>query len=295
MSLPAQGQEAPPDGHTIEGLQHPESVAEDPAGSFFYASNIGQDMAPAAEDGDGFLARLSPDGSIETLRYLPESESDVTLHAPKGVIVADGRVFTADIDRIFGFDADTREVILEIDLENQGAAFLNDVTAMNAQTLFVSDTEQGVIYRVDVDEEAATPLDVELPSVNGLVYAPEDNVLYAVTFGGDSGGQVWSLELADDGAVAASSSRTIVENGRFDGVVLWPDDQLLISDWGPPEDGAGPALHRVDRTGEMSTAIDLTDWDGPADFACVQGSCWIPDLPANVVRIVRPNARPAAE
>lgn len=295
LPLAVQAQDMPPDGRTIEGLQHPESVADAPDGTAFYASNIGEAMAPSEKDGDGFLSRLAPDGSVETLRYLPGPESDVTLHAPKGVVVADGRVFTTDIDRILGFDADSRELVMEVDLADQGAAFLNDVTAMDGQTLFVSGTDQGVIHRVDVEAETATTLDVDIPGVNGLVYAPDEHVLYAVAFGGDAGGQLWTLQLADDGTVSSATSRTIVEGGRFDGVVLQPNDRLLISDWGPTEGDAGPALHLVGRSQEMAETIDLADWQGPADFTCTEGACWIPDLPASTVRVVRPDARLDAE
>jgi DNA-binding beta-propeller fold protein YncE len=293
LARPAAAQD-PPDGHTIEGdLMHPESVAHDPDADVFYAANIGEKLAPSAKDGDGFIARLSPDGAVETLRFLPASD-DATLHAPKGTVVLDGQLYTADIDRVVGFNLETREKSAEISLADKGVSFLNDIAAMDGQTLFASASNQGKIYRVDLAAGTATALDVDVPGANGVTYAASEGVLYAVTFGGEQGGTLWTLELSADGTVGASSSRTLVEKGRFDGVVLRPNEQILISDWGV--EGAStptPALHRVGEGGTGSvTTIELPGWQGPADFSCAPTrGCWIPDLPGGFVEVVRPDER----
>jgi DNA-binding beta-propeller fold protein YncE len=291
LSLLAQ---APPDGHTIEGLAHPESVALDAANEVFYAANIGAKMAPSAKDGDGTIARLAPDGSVDTAQYLPAPSGDATLHAPKGTVVLDGRLYTADIDRVVGFDLGDRSKIAEVSLADQGVSFLNDIAVMNDQMLLASGSNQGRIYRIDLEAGTATALDVEIPGVNGLAYAASEGVLYAVNFGGDEGGQLWTLTLTADGAVEDTASRTLVEGGRFDGVVLRPDNRILISDWGVA--GASdptPALHRVAAGGTGAVAtIELPEWQGPADFDCSAArGCWIPDLPASVMRVVRPGER----
>jgi hypothetical protein len=94
--------------------------------------------------------------------------------------------------------------------------------------------------------------------------------------------------------VQDTASRTLVEKGRFDGVVLRPDGNLLISDWGAEgADNSTPVLHRVEAAGTGAvTTIELPDWKGPADFACsAMWGCWVPDLPAGMVRVVRPGER----
>lgn len=293
LSVSAVAQE-PSDGRTIDGLQHPESVAVDAEGETFYAANIGKKLAPSEKDGDGFITRLAADGTIETLRFLPSASDDATLHAPKGTVVLDDRLYTADIDRVVGFSLEDRTKVTEVSLEDQGVSFLNDVAVMDDQTLLASGSNQGRIYRVDLDAGTATALDVDVPGVNGLKYSASEGVLYAVTFGGDQGGQLWTLTLNEDGAVEETSTRTLVEGGRFDGVVLRPNGRVLISDWGV-EGASDPtaALHVVgdDGTGEVTT-IELPEWQGPADFECTQArGCWIPDLPGSVVNVVRPGER----
>lgn len=286
--------QTPPDGHTVEGdLMAPESVAYDAAADNFYAANIGKEVKPSAKDGDGFIARLSADGTVETLRYLPAS-NDGTLHAPKGTVVMNGKLYTADIDRIVGFDLEERSKIAEISLGERGVSFLNDIAVMDDQTLVASATSKGKIYRVDLEAESVTELDVDVPGANGLAYAASEGVVYAVTFGGDQGGQLRTIELNERGAVSDSSSRTIVEEGRFDGIVRWSNGSLLITDWGVEGDSAStPALHRIGDAGTGSvTTIKLSDWKGPADFDCAKGhGCWIPDLPGGNVHVVRPGER----
>jgi hypothetical protein len=286
--------QTPPDGHTIDGpLKHPESVAHDAENDVFYAANVGKKLAPSAKDGDGFLSRLAPDGTVETLRFLPATD-DATLHAPKGTVVLDGRLYTADVDRVVGFDLDDRTKIAEIGLKDKGVSFLNDIAVMDDQTLFASATSQGKIYRVDLTAGTATALDVDVPGANGIVYSKADGVLYAVTFGGEQGGALWTIELRNDGTVSDASSRTVLEKGRFDGIARRPNERLLISDWGvkgAPE--SGPALHQVAEGGTGAvTTVELPEWQGPADFSCTEmHGCWIPDLPGSAVEVVRPAER----
>lgn len=285
----------PADGHTIDGgLQHPESVAYDAENDVFYAANIGKKLAPTSKDGDGFISRLAVDGTVDSLRFLPRSGSDVTLHAPKGTVVMDGRLYTADVDRVVGFDLETGETVTEISLEDDGVSFLNDITIVDDQTLFASATSQGSIYRVDLEEETASALDLSISGVNGVVYAREAEVLYAVNFGGDQGGQLWTIEFGADGSVMDTRSRMVKKGGRFDGIVLRPNDTVLISDWGvETAEKTTPALHRVTLgEGGAITTIDLPEWQGPADFTCAETyGCWIPDLPGGTVEIVRPGDR----
>ncbi len=293
LSCSSTAEESSLDGHTIEGLSHPESVAHNPDGDAFYAANIGEELAPTEKDEDGFISRLASDGTVETERFLPSSSDDATLHAPKGTLVLNGQLYTADIDRVVGFDLEERTKTAEISLAEEGVEFLNDIAVLDDQTLLGSATNQGSLYRINLDDETVTELDVEIPGVNGVTYDDSTNELYAVNFGGDQGGQLWTISLDENGEVSDASSRTILEGGRFDGIVLQENEQVLISDWGVENDAeAPPALHVVGDSGSGSVStIELSDWQGPADFTCVDGACWIPDLPASVVHIVRPDER----
>lgn len=285
------GQQPPPDGHTIEGLSHPESVAFAPDGAAAYAANIGDTLAPLAKDGDGFIARLSPDGTIETRRFVPAPGSEATLHAPKGTVVLNGHLYTADVDRVVGFDRATRAQTADIDLRKHGVSFLNDLTVIDGQTLVASATKQGRLYRVDLAAGTATALDVRIPGVNGVAYVADEKRLYAVTFGGDASGALWTLTMDAAGRVQTTSTRRIRAGDRFDGIVH-RDGTVFISAWGV-KGTSGPALYRVAEAGRGAvTRVPLSGWGGAADFDCADGrGCWIPDLPGNAVTVVRPESR----
>ncbi len=285
--------QSPPDGHRIEDLSHPESVTAAPDGNTFYAANIGTDLAPTAKDGDGFITRLDGTGAVATRRFLPADADDATLHAPKGTVVVNGRLYTADVDRIVGFDLDTRRKVAEISLREAGVSFLNALAVKDEQTLFASATNQGTVYRIDLASGTATALEANVPRANGVAYAPEPRTLYAVTYGGEHGGQLRTLSLTNAGTVAETTTRTLQDGGRFDGLVRH-NGALLISSWGVKKDDSHPpALYRIKNAGTGAvTTTPLAEWQGPADFDCTsQRGCWIPNLPGTSVGVVHPSER----
>jgi len=70
---------------------------------------------------------------------------------------------------------------------------------------------------------------VRVPGANGLLYGEDTQTLYAVTFGGEQGDRLWTIELDEAGTVTDTAARTIVEKGRFDGIARQPNGKLLIS------------------------------------------------------------------
>ncbi|PSQ97124.1 MAG: hypothetical protein BRD55_04265 [Bacteroidetes bacterium SW_9_63_38] len=86
----------------------------------------------------------------------------------------DGHLYTADIDRIVGFNRSTREQSAEIDLAAHGVTFVKDIAVGGEQALFASATKQGRVYRIDPASGTATALDVDVPGVNGLACARGD-------------------------------------------------------------------------------------------------------------------------
>ena len=118
----------------ISGFAHPESVLIAP--SLRYVSNIEADLAPLAKDGDGFISILDADGAIIDLRGL------TGLDAPKGMALVGGRLYAADIDRVVGFDPETRDQVFSASIDCPQPCLLNDIVAAGDR-LLVSDTLRG--------------------------------------------------------------------------------------------------------------------------------------------------------
>src|SRR5687768_18220722 len=72
------------DSFTVEGFSTPESAFYDEAADVYLVSNI--NGSPAAKDDNGFISRVSPDGT-PTLKWIDGAAPNVTLHAPKGLAV----------------------------------------------------------------------------------------------------------------------------------------------------------------------------------------------------------------
>ena len=118
------------------GFSEPERVLYDAARDRYLVSNVNGETA--AKDGNGFISVLSPDGSISALEWIKGGEAGVTLHAPKGLAIADGVLYVADIDVVRKFDAETGKALGQIDVP--GSTFLNGLTAAGDGRLYLSDS-----------------------------------------------------------------------------------------------------------------------------------------------------------
>src|SRR5688572_22605966 len=93
---------------TVAWITHrfanPESVLPSADGTFFYVSNVAGEGG--AKDGNGFISRLAIDGTL-----LEREWSKDDLDAPKGLALADGRLYVSDVTQLVVLDAASGEVI----------------------------------------------------------------------------------------------------------------------------------------------------------------------------------------
>lgn len=258
----------------VAQLAAPESALVVPEG--VYVSNMGARPAPSLADGDGYIALLTPDGTMQDSRHLPRTDN--VLHAPKGMALLGRRLYVADIDRVVGFDLDTRAQVFELSLAATGTRFLNDLEVVDQQ-LVVSATDLDTIFVVDPAAYSYRPLIGFVPAPNGLYYDAERRRLYVVGYGRDgSTGALGVIRL--DGRFP--SYRRLNLRGRLDGIARI-GDWLVVTDWGR---GDG-RLHAYHMTRGRILRDVLTGLDGPADLAAdpASGRIWLPEMLANRLRI----------
>ncbi|MGL4178255.1 MAG: hypothetical protein ACRCSN_19540, partial [Dermatophilaceae bacterium] len=240
---------------TVRGLDSPESVVHDPLTDTYLVSNIGGDVpaAATAEDGNGFVSRVAPDGRLLDRAWIGLGRGGVTMNAPKGLALSGRSVFVADIDVVREFDRRTGAAIRTIEVP--GAVFLNDVARWPDGGVVVSDSalvpnadgtgfEAGdgdAIYRVDargrLSTVAAGPY---LDSPNGLTVDRRGRLL-AVSL--DTSNEVYTV---DDGE-RRTVRRTPV--GQLDGLEVLGDGSFLVSSFGES------ATVRVPRQGAAATLL----------------------------------------
>lgn len=261
----------------VEGLGHPESVAWDPASGRAYVSRFGPELKPAQKDGQGLISLLDAQGQLIEERALPKTG---TIHKPKGLWLEQGRLWAADIDRVWVFDPQTGEGAA-VDLA--GARFLNDPVVAGGR-LYVSDTTANRIYQIEPADFLTTPPQVELvleqPGLapNGLWPRPDGGLLIASSPRDRGPGPLYLLAEGDVEAQAITPPL-----GRLDGLAMLHDETIIYTDW------ATGGVYALAPGGQPRLLAE--GFTGPADFALIpEGSGYrlmVPDLVKGQLRILR--------
>lgn len=237
------------------GLQTPESVLHDAEADVYLVSNINGE--PVGRDGNGFISRLRPDGTVESLRWIDGEGGGVRLNAPKGMAVKGDTLFVADIDSVRAFHRITGEPMGARGVS--GADFLNDL-AVADDVLYVTDTGvdasfsptgNAAIYRFAAGGPEAIARGDELASPNGIVI--EGGEMLVVPFGS---GEVRRIPL--DGQGGTGEVVATLPGGQLDGIVRQEDGGLLVSSW------ETSTVYHVTPEGEAHAIIE--DVPSPADI-----------------------------
>jgi sugar lactone lactonase YvrE len=218
------------------GFQHPESVRYDSAADVFYVSNIVGD--PFAKDGNGFISRMRPDGTIDSLHFIASGRNGVTLNAPKGLALVADTLWVADLDAVRAFDVRTGAPVATVDLSSQHALFLNDIAVAPDGSLYITDTgwrmENGKqthpagtdrIFRIAPDRSVSVALATDaLDRPNGITWDARHKRFVVVPIGGSSAIFSW--------APGDTAPRIIGHNSAsMDGVELLPDGRMVVTSW----------------------------------------------------------------
>lgn len=262
------------------GFRSPESVLHDPTADVYLVSNI--NGSPLAKDGNGFISRLAPDGSVLDLKWIDGAAAGVTLNGPKGLSLKGDTLLVADIDAVRLFDRKSGAPIATWTVT--GATFLNDVAVGPDGTVYVTDSGfragpagfepsgTDAVHRFDPSGEHAVLVSgAALGGPNGILV--DGNRVMFVTFGS---GRV-TLVQHEDGTI---SGLPAPEAGQLDGVVKTPSGAIFISSW------EGGAVYRL-LPGGLYTA-EVAELDAPADigFDAVRNRLLIPLFRDNEVLIV---------
>jgi hypothetical protein len=238
------------------GLSYPESVTSD--GQFLYVTNVGKTFDPTAKDGDGFISKVSPDGKTITPFI-----TDAKLNAPKGCGIIRGVLYVTDVDRIVGFQLHTGKKVVDINLSVTGASFVNDIAVKDDYAVFVSATDVGKVFEVNIRTGSYQEV-ANVKGANGLWYDKAQQRLYTCSFdfqnmqGGELGFISWKNNIP-------SYEKLGTLQGAFDGLALIDDHTLIVSDWGALDRPAG-FVQKFDLNTKKATKLDWSVIAGPADF-----------------------------
>ena len=248
-------------------LRTPESVLHDEEQDVYLVSNI--DGPSTAKDGNGFIARITPEGKVDKLKFIEG------LDAPKGMALRGDELWVADIDKVRVFDRVSGKPLRTIDLASQGAVFLNDVATGGDDAIYVTDSDirikgkkervragNGRVYRIGSNGKAEVAAEgEELHSPNGITW---DGLrfLIAESYGHDI--LAWT-----PGSVPKAVMRG---PGAYDGIVVLPNGTVIVSSH--HDDG----LHVAHGTGELQTLFAAKPTPADIGFDRKRNRLLIPSL-----------------
>jgi hypothetical protein len=216
----------------VEGFSTPESVSVGPDG-LYYVSNIGR----TGTDGDGSIRVISGDPFAGTATV---SDLATGLDNPAGTSFVGTDLFVTDGTRVWKIETagerrGEKSVFLTPDSFPRGPGMLNDVAADSNGHLYISDTDEGVIFKANPMGQVSLFLDVgpmnPLRRPNGVIVDSEGLISGAagsVLAVGITGGNLIAI-ASDGGSTQVIASRFGLTIG--DGLAFDRQGRLYIGDF----------------------------------------------------------------
>jgi sugar lactone lactonase YvrE len=252
----------------VKGLEQPESVVQDPTTGALYVSNIAG--AIMQKDGNGFIAKLKPDGTMIARQWVKG------LNAPTGLALHERSLYVADVDELVEINVASGEIVKRYPAN--GALFLNDVAAGGDGTIYASDTPTNTIWRLKDESFEPWLANDTLNGPNGLIV--QDGKLIVAAFGKlPSEGQrqelggLYAIDIEKQSISKLGSSESI---GNLDGLQALQPGAYLVTDW------AAGGLYRVEVKGKTERVLKLGK--GSADFL------YLPETKTAIVPIMLNNS-----
>ena len=210
----------------VRNLQTPESARWDFDQNVWFVSNINGD--PFGKDNNGFIARITADGKVDSLKFIAGGRGGATLNAPKGMAITGDTLWVADIDVVRVFNKRTGATAGSVRVA--GAKFLNDITAGPDGTIYITDSGLGPkfshpgpdrIYMIKAGKASIALESKDLAAPNGIAFM-EDGLLVVPFMG---------TNLVAWGP-GEKTPRTIGTGpGQHDGIEILDDYSLLVTSW----------------------------------------------------------------
>lgn len=187
-----------------------ESALYDAANDVIYVSCINE--GPRTQDGEGFIARVSPDGEILDRQWI------TGMHAPKGLGMHNNTLYAADIKELLAIDITEGSIKQRFPVENAG--MLNDLTVAANGDVYFTDMDSAIIYTLSAGELNVFMND-GLNRPNGLLHMEDKLLMLSM-----GSGELFAIDFD-------SMQKDKLADGLngADGVIKVANDTYLVSDW----------------------------------------------------------------
>jgi len=193
---------------SITGFSGPEAVRYDPDQDVYFVSNFN---GPGGEkDANGFISKISPEGTIHSLRFMTGTETN-PLHAPRGMYITGDTLWVADASGVHGFNRLTGTHVNFVDFTNLEIGFLNDVVEGDDGNLYVTDTGTSTVFVIE-DGTPSVLVDSLPAPPNGITTDPEGKLVLGPWQG------IKSFPTVSTSPPGYSEYTVAKSGGNFDGI-----------------------------------------------------------------------------
>ena len=223
----------------------PESVIYDSKNEVLYVSNITDH--PFKKDGTGYISKIGLDGSIIKKKWINK------LNAPKGLTISNDKLYIADVDELVEVDIESGKIINKY--KGYGSVCMNDVTADKYGNVYVGDTYNDTIYRLN--QFGQLPAWFYSPGLapNGIHIDNEEGNLIVGSWGAVMEG--WGTpELKGSLKSINIHTKKIKDLGKkpignLDGIESDGKGAYFVTDW------TGAKLYRIKKNGKFKVIAEV--------------------------------------
>ncbi|MEP7088243.1 MAG: hypothetical protein ABI884_13145 [Gemmatimonadota bacterium] len=220
----------------VDGLSAPEALSFDATNNVYFVSNANGTLG--IKDDNGFIARITADGVVDSMHFIQGGRDGVQLDAPMGSRVEGDTLWVLDVDKLRGFDTKTGKPYITIDLSPVKALFLNDLAIDSTGDFYITDTgiqvgadsklnhtgPDRILKVARKDHSVSVAVSSALLSApDGITYDRRGKRFVLAPFGGPS---VQSWAVGDPGPKDVAPGKSM-----FDGAEAEANGQILITSW----------------------------------------------------------------
>ena len=235
---------------------NPESVVYDSVMHRYLVSNVGS----------GNIVQINSDGST--------SNFSTVLARTLGMVIVGDTLYVADITGVVGFNLATGNRIRTIPIP--GMNVLNDITTDGVGFLYVTDSGNGKIYKVIIEDGTSQTIASGIYWPNGILYDEFSHRLLFCVFG--SNVSIREIDLTN-----YSVSTIITTNFTdLDGLTIDNENKIYVSSWGSNK------VYRYDNAFSSQPQVISSGHNGPADifFDKINNVLVVPDFNSNVIEFI---------
>ncbi|HSJ65975.1 MAG TPA: SMP-30/gluconolactonase/LRE family protein [Gemmatimonadaceae bacterium] len=206
---------------TVTGLEGPEAVKYDSIQDVYFIANFGP-RAAASRDSNGYIARVRPDGTVETLKFMTGTAA-APLHQPRGMAITGDTLWVADADGVHGFLRRTGAHAAFVDFTAHQPGFLNDIAVGPDGRLYITDTGLGRVYRITRGAAEIAVEDSMTGPPNGITWDASGSRFILAPWGDARTLRAW------DPATGTLTELDSMPGGRHDGIEMLNGGMVVTS------------------------------------------------------------------